>query len=75
MGSTHTHTHTQAKLTELYKSASADSESRVNELLSGVERLQSLLESVTQEKEQLQAQLDVEIARYPLIILQVLVHS
>ncbi|XP_064382187.1 nucleoprotein TPR-like isoform X2 [Halichondria panicea] len=50
----------QAKLTELYKSASVDAESRVSELLSGVERLQSLLETLSEEKEQLQAQLDVE---------------
>ena len=32
----------------------------MSELLSGVERLQSLLETLSEEKEQLQAQLDVE---------------
>ncbi len=53
----------QTKLTELYKSASVDSESRVGELLSGVERLQSLLETLSQEKDQLQAQLDVQLTR------------
>ena len=38
-----------------------------------MEKLQSLLESITQEKEQLQEELDAEIARYALIIL--LVHT
>ena len=53
----------QAKLTDLYHRASDDAESRVKELVGAVEKLQTLIEEVSQEKDQLQLQIDEEISR------------
>ena len=53
----------QVKLSDLYCKASEDAEQRVNDLMEAVQKLQSLVEEVSQNKDQLQAQLDEETIR------------
>ena len=48
----------QSRLAELYQSASQEAQSKVEELISGAEAMQRLLEEVSQEKEKLQLQLN-----------------
>ena len=53
----------KAKLSELYQKASEDAEQRVNELMGAVQKLQSLVEEVSQDKDRLQTRLDEETIR------------
>ena len=53
----------KAKLSELYCKSSEDAEQRVNELMEGVQKLQSLVEESSQVRDQLQTQLDEETIR------------
>ena len=48
----------QSRLAELYQSASQEAQSKVEDLISGAEAMQQLLEEVSQEKEKLQLQLN-----------------
>ena len=53
----------QVKLAELYSSSAEEAESKVRELMAGVERLQGLVEDATRERDQLGVQLVEEGAR------------
>ena len=53
----------QVKLAELYRSSAEEAEGKVRELMAGVERLQSLVEDATREREQLGVQLAEEGGR------------
>ena len=49
---------------ELYRSSAEEAESKVREMMAGVERLQKLVEDATQERDQLSVQLAEEESRY-----------
>lgn len=51
-------------LSELYQKGSEESESRVQELLGAVEKIQGLLDQVSQEKEQLQTSISEDSIRF-----------
>ena len=54
----------QARLAELYQTGGEESEQRVQELLTAVEKIQGLLDQVSKEREELRVRLDEENIRY-----------
>lgn len=54
---------TQARLADLYQTGGEESEQRVQQLLGAVEKIQSLLDQVSKEREELEVKLDEETIR------------
>ena len=61
---TPSHPHHQSRLAELYQRASEEARAKVEELISGAESMQRLLEEVSQEKEKYELQLNEATIRY-----------